>query len=337
MMRLNYSKIRTAVLAFLLIFIGGVMGFKAFYDYSWVDALYMTVITITTVGFGEVHPMSASEKIYTSVLIISSIFVVGYAIKVVSEYLLSQTNIGNLRPKKVQEKIDQLSGHVIVCGYGRNGIQAVQKLEAYNKSYVVVEQNEEIVERLHEQNRLAVSGNANDDEVLIKAGVERAASLISALPSDADNLFVVLSSRQINKALKIISRATEETSYKKLKLAGADNVILPDKIGGDYMVALLTVPDLIHFLGNLDWWKDEISPNVEEVDLSKVPETYHNKTLAEMDLRKRTGCNVIGYRDENGKQFINPDASLSLSIQGKLIVLGSGESIKKLNQMFQLD
>jgi voltage-gated potassium channel len=100
---------------------------------------------------------------------------------------------------------------------------------------------------------------------------------------------------------------------------------------------LLTVPDLIHFLGNLDWWKDENSPNVEEVTLSKIPKQFQNKTLAELELRKRTGCNVIGYRDEQGKQFINPDASLSLSTQGKLIVLGSGESIKKLNEMFQLD
>ena len=296
MMRLNYSKIRTAVLAFLLIFIGGVMGFKAFYDYSWVDALYMTVITITTVGFGEVHPMSASEKIYTSVLIISSIFVVGYAIKVVSEYMLSQTNIGNLRPKKVQEKIDQLSGHVIVCGYGRNGIQAVQKLEAYNKSYVVVEQNEEIVERLHEQNRLAVSGNANDDEVLIKAGVERAASLISALPSDADNLFVVLSSRQINKALKIISRATEETSYKKLKLAGADNVILPDKIGGDHMASLVVVPDLVEFLDNLTVSGDQESFYVEQVPFDKVCPDGRAQQIRELDLRKKTGCYIIGYK-----------------------------------------
>ncbi len=336
MMRLNYSKIRTAVLAFLLIFIGGVMGFKAFYDYSWVDALYMTVITITTVGFGEVHPMSASEKIYTSVLIISSIFVVGYAIKVVSEYLLSQTNIGNLRPKKVQEKIDQLSGHVIVCGYGRNGMQAVQKLEAYNKSYVVVEQNEEIVERLHEQNRLAVSGNANDDEVLIKAGVERAASLISALPSDADNLFVVLSSRQINKALKIISRATEETSYKKLKLAGADNVILPDKIGGDHMASLVVVPDLVEFLDNLTVSGDQESFYVEQVPFDKVCPDGRAQQIRELDLRKKTGCSIIGYKSPSGDYIVNPEADMVLEPGSKLILIGRPDQIENLKQHYRV-
>ena len=336
MMRLNYSKIRTAVLAFLLIFIGGVMGFKAFYDYSWVDALYMTVITITTVGFGEVHPMSASEKIYTSVLIISSIFVVGYAIKVVSEYLLSQTNIGNLRPKKVQEKIDLLSGHVIVCGYGRNGMQAVQKLEAYNKSYVVVEQNEEIVERLHEQNRLAVSGNANDDEVLIKAGVERAASLISALPSDADNLFVVLSSRQINKALKIISRATEETSYKKLKLAGADNVILPDKIGGDHMASLVVVPDLVEFLDNLTVSGDQESFYVEQVPFDKVCPDGRAQQIRELDLRKKTGCSIIGYKSPSGDYIVNPEADMVLEPGSKLILIGRPDQIENLKQHYRV-
>ncbi|CAI8317639.1 MAG: Voltage-gated potassium channel Kch [uncultured Bacteroidota bacterium] len=232
--------------------------------------------------------------------------------------------------------INALEGHTIVCGYGRNGRQAVTRLKRHQQAYVVIEQNEQLITD-NEKEVLFLKGDALKDDILLAAGIKRAKNLISALPDDADNLFVVLSARQLKPEIDIVSRVSEENNQSKLALAGANHVIMPDKIGGDYMAALLTVPDLIHFLGNLDWWKDEISPNVEEVDLSKVPETYHNKTLAEMDLRKRTGCNVIGYRDENGKQFINPDASLSLSTQGKLIVLGSGESIKKLNQMFQLD
>lgn len=232
--------------------------------------------------------------------------------------------------------INALEGHTIVCGYGRNGRQAVTRLKRHQQAYVVIEQNEQLITD-NEKEILFLKGDALKDDILLAAGIKRAKNLISALPDDADNLFVVLSARQLKPEIDIVSRVSEENNQSKLALAGANHVIMPDKIGGDYMAALLTVPDLIHFLGNLDWWKDEISPNVEEVDLSKVPETYHNKTLAEMDLRKRTGCNVIGYRDENGKQFINPDANLSLSTQGKLIVLGSGESIKKLNQMFQLD
>ncbi len=336
MMRFNYSKINTAILGFLVIFIGGVSGFKAFYDYTWVDALYMTVITITTVGFGEIHPMSASEKIYTSALIISSIFVVAYVIKVVSEYMLSQTNIGNLRLKKVQEKIDKLSGHVIVCGYGRNGMQASQKLEAYKKSYVIVDQNEEIAERLFEQKLLVVSGNANDDEVLLKAGVERASSLISALPSDADNLFVVLSARQINKDLKIISRATEETSYKKLKLAGADNVILPDKIGGDHMASLVVVPDLVEFLDNLTVSGDQDSYYVEQVPFDKVCPDGQAQQIIELDLRKKSGCSIIGYKSPSGEYIVNPEADTVLEPGSKLILIGRPDQIENLKQHYHV-
>jgi voltage-gated potassium channel len=232
--------------------------------------------------------------------------------------------------------INTLKEHTIVCGFGRNGRQAVVRLKRHQQSYVVIEQNESLIEE-NEHQVLFFKGNALTDEVLEAAGIKRAKSLICALPEDADNLFVVLSARQLQPDIVIVSRVSDESNQSKLALAGADHVIMPDKIGGDYMAALLTVPDLIHFLGNLDWWQDEKSPNVEEVNLDKIPKEYQNKTLAEMQLRKKSGCNVIAYRDEDGKQFINPDANTSLSTKGKLIVLGSGESIQKLNRMFQLD
>ena len=324
-----------SLLLFVLLF--GVFGFYWIEtNYSLFDALYMTVITLSTVGYGEVGNLSDQGRTFAILFILIGFLIVAIAIRFIVEYLISGWSINALKQKKNTEMINALEGHTIVCGYGRNGRQAVTRLKRHQQAYVVIEQNEQLITD-NEKEILFLKGDALKDDILLAAGNKRAKNLISALPDDADNLFVVLSARQLKPEIDIVSRVSEENNQSKLALAGANHVIMPDKIGGDYMAALLTVPDLIHFLGNLDWWKDEISPNVEEVDLSKVPETYHNKTLAEMDLRKRTGCNVIGYRDENGKQFINPDASLSLSIQGKLIVLGSGESIKKLNQMFQLD
>lgn len=324
-----------SLLLFVLLF--GVFGFYWIEtNYSLFDALYMTVITLSTVGYGEVGNLSDQGRTFAILFILIGFLIVAIAIRFIVEYLISGWSINALKQKKNTEMINALEGHTIVCGYGRNGRQAVTRLKRHQQAYVVIEQNEQLITD-NEKEVLFLKGDALKDDILLAAGIKRAKNLISALPEDADNLFVVLSARQLKPEIDIVSRVSEENNQSKLALAGANHVIMPDKIGGDYMAALLTVPDLIHFLGNLDWWKDEISPNVEEVDLSKVPETYHNKTLAEMDLRKRTGCNVIGYRDENGKQFINPDASLSLSTQGKLIVLGSGESIKKLNQMFQLD
>lgn len=336
MIRILQSKIAVALLLLLMVFCLGVLGFRILFAYTWVDALYMTVITITTVGFGELHPMSPSEKIFTSVFILSSIFIVGYAIKVISEYILSKSNIGNLKNKKVQAKIDKLQNHVIVCGYGRNGQQAVHKLEAYKKGYVVVEMNEDVVQRFYDEKHLFVHGNANEDETLIKAGIERASTLICALPSDADNLFVVLSARQINSNLKIISRATEETSYQKLKLAGADNVIMPDKIGGEHMASLVVTPDLIEFLDNLTVSGEHDSIYVEQIAFEKVCPSGKEQAIKDIDLRKKTGCSIIGYKTPEGNYIVNPEATLVLKKGSKLILIGRPNQIESLKKTYHV-
>lgn len=296
----------------------------------------MTVITLSTVGYTEVGSLSEQGRVFAIVFILIGFLIVALAIRFIVEYLISGWSLSVIKQKKNREMINTLNEHTIICGYGRNGRQAVARLKRHQKSYVVIEQDEQLIEE-NEGEVLFFKGNALSDEVLVATGIKRAKNLISALPNDADNLFVVLSARQLKPEITIVSRVSEESNQSKLALAGANHVIMPDKIGGDYMAALLTVPDLIHFLGALDWWPDEISPNVEEVNLSKIPKAYQNKSLAEIQFRKKTGCNVIGYQDENGKQVINPDANHSLSAQGKLIVLGSSEALQKLNRMFQLD
>lgn len=197
----------------------GILGFKLISHYSWVDAVYMTVITITTVGFGEVQPLDDFSKIFTIFLILASVVIVGFALSVITEYILSRNNIEELKQKKMQKKIDSLKNHIIICGYGRNGKQAAAKLLAFKKPFVVIEKNKELIELFQSELVSFVYGNANEDDILLQAGIERATTLISALPSDADNLFVVLTARQINKTMRIISRASQEATYKKLKLA----------------------------------------------------------------------------------------------------------------------
>jgi len=336
MRRLFQSKIYVALLLLLVVFMFGVFGFKFFSGYSWIDALYMTVITITTVGYGEVEPLAPSGKIFTSILILSSIFIVGYAISVITEYILSKNNIGNLREKRVYKMIEKMKGHVIVCGYGRNGKQAVQKLLAYKQPFVVIEKDEEVVERFYEDNILFIHGNANEDDVLLEAGIERAATLICALPSDADNLFVVLSARQMKKDLKIISRATEETSYKKLKLAGADNVIMPDKIGGDHMASLVVVPDLVEFLDNLSVSGEHDSINVEQIPFEKVCPDGDEHAIHTLDVRKKTGCSIIGYKTPEGEYIVNPEPSLVVKKNSKLIMIGRPNQIDKLKKLYHV-
>lgn len=327
------SKITVALLLLLAVFMAGVVGFRFFSDYSWIDAFYMTVITITTVGYGEVMPLSPSEKVFVSLLIISSIFIVGYAISVTTEYILSK-NTGVLRQKKVQKKLESMYNHIIVCGYGRNGKQAAQKLLAYNRPFVIVEKDEEVINRFADENTLFILGNAIEDEILLKAGIEKASTLICATPSDADNLFVVLSARQMNKNLKIISRASEETSYKKMKLAGADNVIMPDKIGGDHMASLVVVPDLVEFLDNLTVSGKEDSINVEQIPFEKMCPNGKEQAIQDLDVRKKTGCSIIGYRSPNGEYIVNPEPSLILQKNSKLILIGRPNQIESLKREY---
>ena len=313
----------------------GVVGFKILSGYSWINALYMTVITMTTVGFSEVQPLDDASKIFTIILILTSVVIVGYAISVITEYILSKNNYEDLKIKKMQKEIESLNNHIIICGYGRNGSQAARKLKANKKQFVVVERNKELLQKLDEENILYVNGNANEDDVLKEAGIEKASTLISALPNDADNVFVVLSARQINSKLTIISRASQETSYEKLKFAGADNVILPDRIGGDHMASLVVIPDLIEFIDNLSIvGKSNI--NIEEVEVEKLYNTSSIKTIRDLDLRRKTGCNVIGYKSPEGEYIVNPDAEINLVPNSKIIVLGRPEQIQKLNSEFNL-
>ena len=330
------KKIYTAVFLLVFLLFVGVLGFKIMSNYTWVDAIYMTVITITTVGFGEVQPLDDAAKIFTVFLILTSVIILGYAITVITEYILSKNNFEELKQRKMQKKIDGFNNHIIICGYGRNGKQAAQKLLAYEKSFVVVEKDKEILEKYQSDMMPFVLGNANEDEILEKAGIERASTLISALPNDADNLFVVLSARQINSKLNIISRASQETSYQKLKLAGANNVILPDRIGGDHMASLVVVPDLIEFIDNLSI-VGKANINIEEIPVQKLYDTTKVKTIKDLDLRKKTGCNVIGYKDSNGEYIVNPEADLELASNSKLIVLGRPKQIQKLNSLFNIE
>lgn len=233
----------------------------------------------------------------------------------------------------MQKKIEELQGHTIVCGYGRNGRQAISKLKSYKKQIVVVEKYEGIVKQLDEKGVLTIEGDATLDETLLRAGIMNADNLITALPSDADNLFVVLTAKQLNNDCKIISRASKETSYNKLKIAGADNVIMPDKLGGSHMASLVVTPDVIEFVDRLTI-EGETTANLEEVAINDLPEKYLDKTILDLDLRKKTGCTVIGYRTPSKEYIINPEAEVKLEAGGNLIVLGRPEQINTLRKLF---
>ena len=327
------SKLQKALLLLFFVLTTGVVGYMYLSGYSFTDALYMTVITVSTVGFSEVEPLNDQEKLFTIFLITISIISFGYTVSAFTEYIISGQLFQQLKLKKVQKKIEKLNGHTIICGFGRNGRQSMIKLQNYKKDFVIIEKAEEIINDIDLQGFLSVKGDATTDEALIKAGIEGADNLITALPSDADNLFVVLSARQLNANCRIISRASNQSSYSKLKIAGADNVIMPDKLGEDHMASLVVTPDVIEFVGRLTI-EGETTANLEEISVNDLPKEYLDKTILDLDLRRKTGCTVIGFKAPDNSYLINPEASIVLLKDSHLIVLGRPEQISKLRVLF---
>jgi len=278
------SKIYLALTLLLSVIIVGILGFRFFSDYSWIDALYMTIITMSTVGFGEVAPLDDNAKLFTVFLILTSVLILGYSLSVITEYIFNKSDPKRMQYRKLQKMIHKSENHIIIVGYGRNGRQAADKLLAYEQPFVIIEKDKAVIEKYQNDTLYFIEGNATEDEVLYEAKIKKASCLICTLPEDADNLFIVLSARQMNNELKIISRASQDASYKKIKLAGADNVIMPDRIGGDHMASLVVVPDLIEFLDNLSI-VGKRSINIEEVSFEDMFDDEKEQTIYSRGLK----------------------------------------------------
>lgn len=318
----------------LVVIIIGTTGYMLIdYRFNFLDALYMTINTIGTVGFREVYDLSPAGKIFTIILIITGFGTFAYAISALSSYVLSGEFREYYKSVKKVNAIAQLSGHVIICGYGRNGRQAAHILKKHDRRFVVIESKKEIVESItHRYSELVIEGDSTQDEVLEKAGIERASAIITTLPTDADNLFIVLTARALNPKLTIISRASDDSSDKKLRTAGANNVIMPDKIGGAHMASLVLKPDVIEFIDHITG-QGGPDINLEEITFNNLPEQLRNKTIRDLEIRNKSGANIVGFKKGSGEYIINPDPDTQLIPDGKLFVLGTPEQIVKLKSL----
>ena len=323
--------IKAAVYLFTVFFIG-VTGFIVIEDYSVIDAVYMTIITTTTVGFSEVKPLSEVGKIFTSVLILSSLGIVTYFLSQFTQNIF-QTQLGMLfRGYSRKTKLKKMENHVIVCGYGRNGKQVVKELRSFNEQVVVIDQNHDIVLNNIGQPVRFIEGDATSDEILLKADIKKAKALITSLPNDADNLYVVLTARSLNPHLNIISRASDESSESKLRIAGVDSVVMPERVGGAHMATMVTQPEVVEFLEHLNIHDDK-SVILEEIVCKSLPDWLKGKPLKEVEFRKKLGVNVIGLKKATGDFVINPSPETKLMDNYKLFVLGTKEQIKYLNAL----
>jgi len=234
----------------------------------------------------------------------------------------------------MEKKVSKFNNHIILVGYGRNGKQVLKKLNSYDRQVVIIETENLGEELTNNKNVVFCNADATNDDVLIRAGVKRANALISTLAVDTNNLFIVLSAKQLNPDIKIICRASDSAIAKKLKLAGADKIILPHKIGGDYMASLLVTPDLVEFMQQLALEDRNRRTNLEEISFDDCPMKYHNHSISELNLRKKTGCTIIGFKSQDGDYIINPDPDTKIVKGSNLIILGQPEQIERLNKLF---
>lgn len=329
------ESLRNAYIALGLLFaiiLIGVFGFMIIEDFTFTDAFFMTVITIATVGFREVHPLSTQGMYFTAFLIIFSFGIFAYAVTTFTRYVVDGAIGHYYKSRKVRNKIQRLKDHVIICGYGRNGRQAVQELLDHNVNLVIVERNEDSMEQILENPRLLyIHGDATRDDILEMCRIDRAKALITTLPVDADNLFVVLTAREMNPGLTIISRASDEHSDAKLKRAGATNVIMPDRIGGQRMAKLVAQPDVVEFL---DFLMLQSLENVvlQEINCTRLNSCFEGKSIRELDIRNESGANIIGLKRSDNSYIINPLPEVLLGSTDKLFALGTKTQITRLKR-----
>lgn len=318
--------IREGLIATLLLIAAlllGMVGFMLIEGYTLIEGFYMSVITFSTVGYTEVRPLSDAGRIFSSILILMNIGVFAYVLSVLTAYVIE----GNFREMwqdyNIEQKIQMLSDHIIICGYGKYGAEVANHFIHQKIPFVVIEMDEAVTNDLRlYKDFLFVEGDATNDDILEEVGIRKARALITTLPDDAENVYVVLSARQLNRRMKIISRANSPKAEKKLLKAGANRAITPEKIGGFYMATLVGKPDLVEFFQMVS--NEQASYiSFEEIDISDMDTGQPVQTIKELMIRQRTGANIVAIKKKDGRYLINPSPDTAILPGMHLIVLGS--------------
>ncbi len=326
------KKLLIIITLLLLLISVGTIGYMTLIKVSFIDALYMTIITISTVGYGEVGRMTESSKIFSIFIILGGISIVGYAFTYINsifvEGILNQT----WKVKRMESKIEKLKNHYIICGSGETGQSVINSFKGSKFSFVVIEKDEDRYRKLLKEGLLVIQGDATQEDILEKAKIDLARGLISSLGTDADNLFTVLTARQMNENLYIVSRAIKDESNQKLKKAGANNTVSPTEIGGNRMAALVTKPFVISFLDMMTRAGDLVL-DLESVIISNGS-TLIGKSLKQVKIPEQTGLIVLGIKKNLDEHFaFNPNTEEVLELGDILIVLGADEQVEKLRDM----
>ena len=325
------KKLKISLFILASTFILGTVGYHYIEGWSFVESLYTTVITLATVGYGDFHPQQMTGRLFTVVLIIFGVGAMAYTAGIATEAMVEgqlQRVMGRGRLKK---KIEKLIGHYIVCGYGRIGEIICREFAASAIDFVVIDDDPEAIQRVEEEGYIYYHGSATEDKTLVEAGVERAKGVVCTLPSDAQNLYVILTAKEYNAALYILSRAEGETSERRLIRAGADRAVSPYTVGGMRMAMAALRPAVVDFI-EITMRGQGLDLRLEEIAVCETSPIL-GTSMAESKIRQRYGIIIVAIKKESEEMIFNPEAGYSIEQGDRLITLGEKEKLNGFSEI----
>ena len=320
------GRFRLAAFLSLGVLVYGTAGYMVIERWSFFDALYMTVITVTTVGYGEVHHLSTLGRGFTMTLIVGGVGTILYALALFAELVGEGEFARYRRERQIEDRVRRLHDHFIVCGYGRMGTRIAEEFDHARAEYVVIDNNPEALERLAAQRRTHLGGDAASEDLLRRAGIERARALICAVDSDERAVYIVLAARAINPKLYILARAGHTDAIRRLELAGADRVISPYRMAGHQLAELALRPALVEVMDFLQ--HGGIAVGVEEI-LVREGAAAIGRSIRDAGLAQADGASVLAVRRADGTLAVNPETDFELAAGDLLIAFGTEEQLSK--------
>lgn len=325
------KKLRIALGALLIIIAVGTLGYRLIEGWDVLSSLYMSVITISTVGFKEVYPLSLAGKIFTIFFVIFGVGTTLYAVGAGAQFMLEGQIRDILGRRKMSKKIQEIKDHYIICGYGKVGQEIYSEFSSRKVPCLVVEKDPEMVEKAIKDGALVVQGDSTEDSVLEEAGIKKARGLISAVASEADNVFISLSARVLNPNIFVVARAETREAERKLLRAGADRAVSPHSLGGTRMALAALRPHLVDFM-QVATSAEGLDIRIEELEV-KEGSVLSNSTLRDCEIRQKVGAIVLGIHKKDGQMVYTPSADSKIEAGDILIAIGRREELEKLEKL----
>ena len=331
-MKTSFRKLIISISLVVISGLSGIAGFMIIENFSFIEALYMTVITLSTVGFKEVHALSTPGMVFISIYITFNLGIFAYIITYIAKYVFEGDLKKEFRLYISYREMKKMKNHVVICGYGRNGYRASQELKNKGLPFIIIDQNKSAVAEINPHSSLPmIVGDATNENILEEVNTSTASYLITTLPDDAHNVYITLSAKEMNPNIHIIARASNQIAVNKLKKAGADNVVMPDILGGKHMAELIIKPNVVKLL---DLLEGEEGLNMDEFHCQNIKVEYQNMSIAEMKIRQHTGASVLAYINSKDEFSINPSPNTIIEEDGNCIMVGNKEALKKFEKHY---